>query len=61
MNELIEIIQFAAEGIANSKQGLDTYEDDAGADHGDGQQVGRITAYNAVIHKCATILGNMTR
>ena len=62
MKALIEIIIFAQEGIENSKEGLTTYEDDSEADHGDGdgdgdgQQVGRETAYRAVIKKCAELM-----
>ena len=53
MQDLIEMMAWAHEQLKNSKLGLETYEDDSQADHGDGQQVGRETAYMAIIKKCA--------
>ncbi len=56
MRDLIAIIIFAQEGIENSNEGLTTYENDGQADHGDGQQVGRETAYRSIIKKCAELM-----
>jgi hypothetical protein len=53
---VISIMKFALDGLENSKDGLTTYAEDSEADHGDGQQVGRETAYKAVIKECAKLL-----
>ena len=53
MDELIEMMNYAYSGLRNSKSGLETYEDDSEADHGDGQQVGREHAYREIIKHCA--------
>ena len=55
-DSVFDIMNFAKDGFYNSKDGIETYEDDSSADHGDGQQVGRETAYKAVMCKCAKII-----
>lgn len=50
---LNEVISAALNLHADSKDGLTTYVDDSDADHGDGQQVGRESAYENVIKLCA--------
>lgn len=53
---LMEILEVCLHGMENSKEGLDTYTEDSEADHGDGQQVGRETAYKRVAKLCCTKL-----
>lgn len=53
MDEVLAILMFAEGRLKNSKEGLETYEDDVDADHGDGQQVGREYAYREIIKRCA--------
>ena len=52
----MEILEVCLHGMENSKEGLDTYTEDSEADHGDGQQVGRETAYKRVAKLCCTKL-----
>ena len=53
MKELIAIMTFAVDQFDNAKEGLETYEEDHGADHGDGVFSGRRQAYIKIINECA--------
>ena len=52
MKHLIDMLNFAYQGLLNAKQEV-TYDEDSEADHGDGMFCGRVEAYKAVIKECA--------
>ena len=61
MKELLAIMTFAVDQFDNAKDGITTYEEDHGADHGDGRFSGRREAYQAIINECAKKIAAKTQ
>ena len=56
MDDIFELMNWAYARTKDVKQEHVTYDDDSQADHDDGQYIGRKTAYNEIIAKCAELI-----
>ena len=59
MDDLIRMIEWAREQIKTAKDGIETYDENADADHEDGRYCGRVEAYKNVIRFCASQLAEI--